>query len=250
MAVDETELALQFDQGRRLSSEKEKLWLGLFEQHLVPLRGSQVLDIGCGTGRFAISMALHLQCTVVGVDPSLTRLAIAKQKGVTDTLWLMGRAEAIPCASDAFDACLASQMIHHFQDKRQAFQELQRILHVGGRIGIRSSSHTQLAKFLDYRFFPSALAIDLERMPDLPVIRTLLAETGFSGVEEHIVLQPIMESPEDYIAKLRNKYSSVLHRISGQEYRQGLESAANYMQSKLTDTDKYAEISFIVGVKR
>ncbi|MGB8648473.1 MAG: methyltransferase domain-containing protein [Anaerolineae bacterium] len=249
MPSSDDEWAGQFDRGRSLSIAKEKLWLALFKQHLGLVRTSRLLDVGCGTGRFAISIARNLECTVIGIDPSLPMLTMAVRKNMLRTYWFLARAEALPCASESFDACLVSQVMHHLQDKHRALQEIYRTLQTGGRIGIRASSHAQLKRFLDYRFFPSALTIDLERMPDVPAISALLEASGFTEIQVHVVSQPFMEPGQAYLDKLRNKYSSGLRLISEQEYRRGLEQAARYLKHELTDADRNAELSFIVAIK-
>jgi ubiquinone/menaquinone biosynthesis C-methylase UbiE len=243
-------LAAQYDPGRALSEANEELWLKVFEQQLGLNRASRVLDVGCGTGRFSIAIARHFQCPVVGIDPSPSMLAIAKQKSPNQIVWLLGRAEEIPFSNDSFDACLASQVVHHFQDRQRAFNEIYRVLHESGRVGIRYSSHAQLSAFLDYRFFPSALHRDFNRVPDLPIVRELMSKAGFRTIEERVLRQQFFESSVDYLAKLRNKYSSVLTLISEEEYQKGLEEATRYFaRHELKTSDKMAEISFIVGVK-
>lgn len=248
--VDYDNLADLYDRSRALSQAKEILWLNLFKQHLGLGVTSRVLDVGCGTGRFSISIARQFRCAVVGIDPLPSMLAKAKEKCSTEIAWLLARAEAIPVADDAFDACLASQVIHHFQDKHQAFAEMHRVLQHGGRLGIRYSSHVQLQTILDYRFFPSALRIDLERLPDIGAVRGLMRTVGFSVVEEHAVHQQLFESAEEYLEKLRNKYASVLSLISEEEYQKGLQKAAAYLKEhELAASDKYADITFLVGIK-
>jgi len=226
------------------------LWLSLFKQHLEPETTSRVLDIGCGTGRFSVLIARQFRCAVVGIDPSPTMLAKAKAKCPNEIEWLLARAEAMPFSDNAFDVCLASQVIHHFQDKHQAFVEMYRVLRCGGRLGIRYSSHAQLQTILDYRFFPSALLIDLQRVPDIQAVIDLVRTVGFSVVKEHLVRQQLFESADDYLEKLRNRYASVLSLISEEEYRKGLEAATRYFaKSPLKERDKYAEITLLVGTK-
>ena len=248
--VDYASIANTYDRGRSLSEAKEMLWLSLFKQHLGLDTTSRVLDIGCGTGRFSILIARQSQCAVVGLDPSPSMLAEAKAKCPNEAEWLLARAEAIPFSDSLFDVCLASQVIHHFQDIHQAFVEMYRVLRYGGRLGIRYSSHAQLQTILDYRFFPSALLIDRERAPDIQAVRDLMRTVGFNVAKEHIVRQPLFESAEDYLKKLRLKYASVLSLISEEEYQKGLEEATVYLKEReLEASDKYADITLLVGIK-
>src|SRR2546427_7246342 len=44
------------------------------------LAGRRVLDVGCGTGRFAAALTESHACTVIGVDPSPGMLAVARAR--------------------------------------------------------------------------------------------------------------------------------------------------------------------------
>jgi len=243
-------LADSFDSGRALSAGKEALWLDLFRQHLRLHRASRVLDVGCGTGRFAIPLGLELECRVIGIDPSPAMLADGKAKSSHDLAWVRGRAEMLPFADGVFDACLASQVLHHFRDKHQACAEMHRVLKPGGRIGLRYSSHSQLRGILDYRFFPSALELDLGRVPADEVIREMLRTAGFAAIEVHIVQQRLFHSTDEYLDKLRRRYASVLSLISEDEYRNGIRAAESYFaRREPTAKDTEVEVMFLVSNK-
>lgn len=243
------DFADRFDRGRGLSIAKQILWAGLFEKHLGLYRASRVLDVGCGTGRFSILIAKRFQCSVMGIDPSLSMLIKARAKCPKGVEWLRGKGEAMPFGEGTFDVCLASQVVQHFQDKPQAFAEICRVLRPGGRVGIRISSHAQLQTILDYRFFPSALQIERDRLPDIQAVRDMLLAAGFGRMEEHVVRQPLFESTDDYLDKLRNRYASVLFLIPEEEYQRGLEVATEYLRKCESADDRYAEITFLVGIK-
>jgi ubiquinone/menaquinone biosynthesis C-methylase UbiE len=248
--VDYARFAETFDETRSLSEAKQIFWGRLFEEHLGLNVTSRLLDVGCGTGRFSTLIAQQFQCAVLGIDPSPSMLAKAKAKCYNGIEWTIGRAEAMPFPDGVFDACLASQVIHHFQDQRRAFAGMYRVLAQEGRLGIRYSSHAQLETILDYRFFPSALKIDLERLPDIEALKDLMHTSGFRLVVEQVVCQQLFESADDYLVKLRSKYASVLSLISKEEYQRGLEEAEAYFETQqLDEDDKYAYITFLVGVK-
>lgn len=55
-----------------------------------------VLDVGCGTGSFACMLAAR-GVTVVGVDPALASLEVARSKPAADqVLWIHGDASTLP----------------------------------------------------------------------------------------------------------------------------------------------------------
>jgi len=63
------------------------------------------------------------------------------------------------------------------------------------------------------------------------------------------VRQPLFESADDYLNKLYNRYASVLFLIPEEEYQRGLEEAVEYLRKCESAEDRYAEITFLVGVK-
>ena len=239
-----------FDQGRSLSPSKKTRWVELFEQCLDLGAKSRFLDVGCGTGRFSLLAARQFQCTVVGVDPSSSMLAKARAKCYNGNKWLLGQAETLPFPGESFDACLASQVVHHFWDKRQAFAEMYRVLRRGGRLGVRYSSHAQLETILDYRFFPSALQIDRERMLDTDVMKGMMETVGFGILNEQAVCQELFESADDYLGKIRSRYASALWLIPEEEYQSGLEEATAYFgENRFSADDRYAYLTFLTGIK-
>jgi ubiquinone/menaquinone biosynthesis C-methylase UbiE len=248
--VDYGGLAATYDKCRALPGEKAGYWAHLLERHLALNAGTRVLDVGCGTGRFATLLVEHLGCPVTGIDPSPAMLAVASTKPDEHLTWVQARAEAIPFADGAFDACLASQVIHHFTDRRRAFAEMSRVLRPAGRLAIRFSTHDQLRDFLDYRFFPSALAIDLARSPDGPEVWDLAQAAGFGELQAHPIRQLFCDSAADYLEKLRLRYSSVLTLIPEEEYQRRLAEAAAYLQEHgLEEEERSAEMTLLVAVK-
>jgi ubiquinone/menaquinone biosynthesis C-methylase UbiE len=99
--------------------------------------GQRVLDVACGTGVLACSMAERVGPTgsVVGVDVNEGMLAVAKRKAPTIE-WREVRAEALPFAENSFDAVGCQFGLMFFENKRLALQEMRRVLRRGGRLAV------------------------------------------------------------------------------------------------------------------
>jgi SAM-dependent methyltransferase len=70
--------------------------LDLYRTLLDELDASTVLDLGCGTGTFACSLALRDK-EVVGVDPAGASVDVARHKpGGDQVKWIVGGATALP----------------------------------------------------------------------------------------------------------------------------------------------------------
>jgi SAM-dependent methyltransferase len=95
---------------------------------------TDVLDLGCGTGRLAAAMA-ERGYRVTGVDPARASLDLARGKSSVVT-WIEGSTEVLPAA--AFDAALMTSHVAQFFVSDEAFgtalADLRRALRPGGRL--------------------------------------------------------------------------------------------------------------------
>ena len=100
----------------------------------------RVLDLATGTGDLAIDIArMHPGARVIGLDPSLQMLAVARAKlarlGLGDRVSLMrGDAQALPYASCEMDAATIAFGIRNVPDRPAALAEMARVVRPGGRI--------------------------------------------------------------------------------------------------------------------
>jgi SAM-dependent methyltransferase len=103
---------------------------------LSELRGKLVLDIGCGTGRFAEIALIH-GATVLGVDLSLAVDAAYQNIGAHPRMHIV-QADVfkLPLAHDAFDVIYSLGVLHHTPDCRKAFEQLPPHLKPGGKVAI------------------------------------------------------------------------------------------------------------------
>jgi SAM-dependent methyltransferase len=103
---------------------------------LSELHRKLVLDIGCGTGRFA-EIALKNGATVVGVDLSLAVDAAYKNIGTHPRMHIM-QADVfkLPLAREAFDVIYSLGVLHHTPNCRKAFEQLPPYLKPSGKVVI------------------------------------------------------------------------------------------------------------------
>lgn len=97
--------------------------------------GQRVLDVACGTGILARTVAstVNEPGFIAGIDLSPGMLAMARQLAPS-IHWRQGLAESLSFADDSFDAVVSQFGLMFFQDRRAALQEMMRVLAPGGRI--------------------------------------------------------------------------------------------------------------------
>jgi ubiquinone/menaquinone biosynthesis C-methylase UbiE len=103
-------------------------------------RGGTVVDVGCGTGTFAIALAERRpDAAVAGVDGDAEILALARAKrGAERVVWRQGLAGALDLPGESTDAVVMSLLLHHLQPvaKRTALADARRVLRPGGTLHI------------------------------------------------------------------------------------------------------------------
>ena len=99
--------------------------------------GMKVLDVGCGIGGPARTLAGECGCEVVGVD--LTREFIRAAQLLTERVGMssrcafeQGSATDLPVADASFDAVWSQNMMMNVPDKAVFFAEVTRVLKPGG----------------------------------------------------------------------------------------------------------------------
>ena len=77
---DQTNIPAGYDRGRDHGPEVLDLWMSVIASHIGRRSVSTILDLGCGTGRFAGCLANRFGASVIGVDPSEKMLDQARGK--------------------------------------------------------------------------------------------------------------------------------------------------------------------------
>ena len=101
-------------------------------------RGSQVLDVACGTGNLAV-IAAQRGCQVSGIDIVSNLLAQARARAAAAGLSIAFReadAEALPFASDAFDLTMSMFGVMFTPQPALAAAEMRRVTKPGGQIAL------------------------------------------------------------------------------------------------------------------
>lgn len=127
------------------SSIQQALGKNTLEQH-------SILEVGCGGGLICEELARR-GANMVGIDPSQAALQTAcehaHQSGLAERItYEQGYAEALPYASERFQAVVCLDVLEHVRDLRVTLAEIARILAPGGVFVFDTINRTLLARIV------------------------------------------------------------------------------------------------------
>ncbi len=153
--------------------------------------GTNVLDLGCGTGTLTLMLKRAYPNThITGMDGDPQVLQIAREKSQSlDIRWEEGLASSLPYPNSSFDRVVTSLVIHHLatEDKRRAFKEIYRVLDPQGELYVLDFGvpHSPTARFI------TGYMHGLEEAADNfdGLIPQFIRDAGFRSVneEEHFL---------------------------------------------------------------
>jgi ubiquinone/menaquinone biosynthesis C-methylase UbiE len=106
-------------------------------------RGDRIFDVGCGTGRLAALALEQLghKGRIVGIDPALPRIELARHLDDARLEFRVGRGEDLSgFDASEFDALYMNSVLRWFENRPRAFAEAYRVLKPGGRIGVATAT--------------------------------------------------------------------------------------------------------------
>ena len=171
---------IEFD--TRFRQELLDVWLPHFVRLADLAAAQRVLDLGCGTGGFALANAQHTQAHVIGVDvaPHLLRYAVARS-GALLILWVLGHAETLPVADQTVDRVLMSLVLHQIAHRERAIQEVYRVLRPGGRCLVRTVAlEVALQAWVPFAFFRRWPPLRRPGYPPLPTFSPCAYKRDFT----------------------------------------------------------------------
>lgn len=171
---------------------------------LAPLPVSTALDVGTGTGRYALKLARR-GIAVTAIDQSPEMMAVARRAAHAEGLTIDFRPGSIdddlPFAPSQFDFLICALVLCHIEDLSHAFQEFYRVLQPGGYLLISAFHPDAIARGWSTSF--------LERrgvyiLPNMPHTRAdyidAIEQSGFTLLK--VIDALVGEIPDDNPSKV------------------------------------------------
>ncbi len=189
-----------------LSGNTDQRWRQIVAARLRPAlgAGTRTLDVACGTGDLALTLAKAGETQVIGLDfcRPMLELAARKAHGQARTLpFIEGDALHLPFAAASFDVVTIAFGLRNLADVAAGLRELGRVLKPGGTLAVLEFSRPVVPGFRAlfgfyfrrvlprigglvsgsrgaYEYLPDSVS----RFPDQVRLAALMREVGFAQV--------------------------------------------------------------------
>ena len=210
-------------------------WVTKEESAEIPQRlnltsDSVVLEIGCGSGAYALHVAGELGCKIVGVDSNASGIVnanrLAAERGLAQrvTFKYCDVSAGLPFERETFDAVFANDVLCHIPGRGSLLQEMHRVLK-GNRLMLFSDalvigglvSHQEIATRSSIGFYIFSPPGENERLMKDAGFR-LMSVTDTSGAAAELAAR---------WHAAREKYQE---QLAGAEGRPTFEGLQNFLQ--------------------
>ncbi len=191
-----------------------------------PREGERVLDLACGTGIVARTVApiVGAAGSVVGIDVLPPMLAVARSVPAPDGAsieWREGDATALDLSDSSFDLVICQQGLQFFPDREATASEVLRVLAPGGRFvaavwqGIdRQPFWEAFTEVEAANLAPLGLTRDDVTLPfswgDPDALRRLLTEAGFDPIELSTATIEANFAAETFVQDIEYPYGALV----------------------------------------
>jgi ubiquinone/menaquinone biosynthesis C-methylase UbiE/cytosine/adenosine deaminase-related metal-dependent hydrolase len=162
---------------------------------LPPVSGGNVLDVGCGTGRWLTHLEALNPASLTGIDCSTTMLERAREKVRPTTKLLQGDCSALPGEDASYTFVRASFLLSYLEDLEAFARECARIIRPGGWMLISDMHPATAAE----RGWTRSFQVDgatLEIAAHSRSLAEIIAIFQQNGFEVRALIEPAFEEPE------------------------------------------------------
>jgi cytosine/adenosine deaminase-related metal-dependent hydrolase/ubiquinone/menaquinone biosynthesis C-methylase UbiE len=179
-------------------------------RHMLPkIAGLDVLDAGCGSGRWLGNLAKLQPRSLTGIDASAEMLQVARQKKIPATQLIQSACEEMPVPEQSFDLIISSFVMSHIEDFARVVSEVDRVARDGCDLFL-SDMHPETQRQLGWKraFQHKTDNIVLESFShDLRQIITVFENRGWKVCA---AIEPGFGNPERQLFEFAGRLESFL----------------------------------------
>lgn len=192
------------------------------EIKLLPM-GSIVLEIGCGTGNYIISISNKLKAYAYkGFDLSVEMLTIASSRS-NEVEFSQGNADiSFPYGDEVAEFAFLVDVVQHITNYPVFFHECSRILKPYRNLIIVTDSEENMKKRSLTKYFPEILEIELKRYPKINELNRYAINNGLTPISSELA-EGFIEIDEDFVERVKNKFSSAMRLMRDEDHKCGVE---------------------------
>ncbi len=246
MNYDQTEMPAGYDAGRGYPPDVLAYWLDVISQSVPKGSVSEILDLGCGTGRYSNALADYYDAAVTAIDPSEKMLAEARRKASPRVRCERASAESLPLRDASIDMVFISMAFHHFDYPDRAAAECRRVLRPDGSVCLRAATIDRIDSYAYVEFFPASRAILNRALQSQAFIETTFARTGFKCIRHELIQSEAAESWNIYAEKLAYRADSILAQMSDRDFQDGLAALRDYAKTAPPQEHVIEPVDFFV----
>ena len=198
-----------------LINESKQVLENIFEKNNISIdeiKGKNVLDMGCGSGRFTIGFAQLGAKEVTGVDLGVTGIEIGRKAteelGLENIKFIKNYILSLPFEDESFDFVFSKGVLHHTGDLEKGLNEFHRVMKKGGKGylylygsgGLFWDSRTKMREVM--RKIPMNYTLRVLDIIGMPQKRYVFADSWYVPIEEHVSRKYLEEFLFDKFSKI------------------------------------------------
>jgi ubiquinone/menaquinone biosynthesis C-methylase UbiE len=174
------------------------------DQHLfeplafIGLIGKNVLDFGCGDGRYAKDLMAMGADSVSGIDISPDMIDLAKQNEIPGLSFFVADGAKLPFEENSFDIVFSNFVMHYFANVNLPISEICRVLKPGGYF--IATYNTVLTKVGFEHLYNTEMPIKLGKSDNIVIVNNLIKskdefDSALADNKLRIIKEKILDHP-------------------------------------------------------
>jgi cytosine/adenosine deaminase-related metal-dependent hydrolase/ubiquinone/menaquinone biosynthesis C-methylase UbiE len=176
---------------------------------LPTIRDADVMDVGCGTGRWLTRLEAEGPRSLAGCDPSTAMLERARAKLSSATVLYQSNATPLPGADGSLDLILASFVLSYIDDLPAFARDCARVLRPGGSLVV-TDMHPRTAAERNWTRSFGTGAETIQLPAHARSLDEITATFALQGLMISTLAEPAFGEPERHTFERKNKLNAYL----------------------------------------